>query len=129
MESRKIFGRINQTLLTKKCVGSTKNFVALSRKKETRCSVGRFFYSSFLITILYKSIFKFNELKIFLWKKIRFRLRSDSSPGLSIAGRLRKSIFKIIYLYSLNLNQSNFHWLNQWFSFSLIHHWKNIFHC
>ena len=32
-------------------------------------------------------------------------------------------------LYSLNLNQSNFHRLNQCFSFSLIHQWKNIFHC
>ena len=29
--------------------------------------------------------------------------------------------------YSLNPNQSNFHWLNQWFAFSLIHQWKNIF--
>ena len=28
------------------------------------------------------------NLKIFLWKKRRFRLRWDSSPGLSIAGRL-----------------------------------------
>ena len=28
------------------------------------------------------------NLKIFLWKKWRFRLRWDSSPGLSIAGRL-----------------------------------------
>ena len=50
-----------------------------------------------------------------------------------------KSVFKLLqyisprtsnYLsYSLNLNQSNFHWLNQLFAFSLIHQWKNIFHC
>ena len=31
--------------------------------------------------------------------------------------------------YSLNLNQSNFHRLNQWFALLLIHQWKNIFHC
>ena len=30
----------------------------------------------------------FKEFEIFLWKKRRFRLRWDSSPGLSIAGRL-----------------------------------------
>ena len=30
---------------------------------------------------------KFKEFKIFLWKKRRFRLRWDSSPGLSNAGR------------------------------------------
>ena len=30
---------------------------------------------------------------------------------------------------SLNINQSNYHWLNQWFASSLIHEWKNIFHC
>ena len=33
------------------------------------------------------------------------------------------SSFPILFYidYSLNLNQSNFHWLNQWFAFSLIH--------
>ena len=31
--------------------------------------------------------------------------------------------------FSLNLNQSNFHRLNHWFAFSLIHQKKNIFHC
>ena len=30
---------------------------------------------------------------------------------------------------SLNLNQSNLDWLNQWFAFSLIHQWKHISHC
>ena len=30
-------------------------------------------------------------------------------------------------MHSSNLNQSNFHWLNQWFSFSLIHQWKDFF--
>ena len=30
---------------------------------------------------------------------------------------------------SLNLNQSKFHWLNQWFVFSLICQWKNISRC
>ena len=29
--------------------------------------------------------------------------------------------------YSLNLNQSNFYWLNQWFAFSLIHQLKIYF--
>ena len=34
-------------------------------------------------------VFKyFKNLKIFLWKKRRFRLRWDSSSGLSIAGRM-----------------------------------------
>ena len=28
--------------------------------------------------------------------------------------------------YSLNLNQSNFHWLNEWFAFSLIQRKKNF---
>ena len=37
------------------------------------------------------------------------------------------SFSKIGNGYSLNMNQSNFHWLNQWFAFSLIHQWKNIF--
>ena len=32
-----------------------------------------------------------------------------------------------ILCHSLNLNQSNFHWLNQWFAFSLIHQWKLYF--
>ena len=31
-------------------------------------------------------ILLFKEFEIFLWKKSRFRLRWDSSPGLSIAG-------------------------------------------
>ena len=30
-------------------------------------------------------------------------------------------------VYSLNLNQSNFHWLNQRFAFSLNHQWKQYF--
>ena len=34
-----------------------------------------------------------------------------------------------INVSSLNLNQSNFHRLNQWFAFPLIQQWKNIFHC
>ena len=34
------------------------------------------------------NILKYKEFEIFLWKKRRFRLRWDSSPGLSIAGRL-----------------------------------------
>ena len=39
-------------------------------------------------------------------------------------------VFKtIIKTYCLNLKQSNFYWLNQWFAFSLIHQLKNIFHC
>ena len=45
--------------------------------------------------------------------------------------RFRKLSFNFLVcksFYSLNLNQSNFHWLNQWFAFSLIHQWKNIFH-
>ena len=33
-------------------------------------------------------LFKFKEFEIFLWKKRRFRLRWDSSPSFSIAGRL-----------------------------------------
>ena len=33
------------------------------------------------------------NLKIFLWKKRRFRLRWDSSSGLSIAQRSRKRLF------------------------------------
>ena len=32
-----------------------------------------------------------------------------------------------LVIYTLNLNQSNFHWLNQWFAFSLIHQWKKYF--
>ena len=36
---------------------------------------------------------------------------------------------EFFYVHSLNLNQSNFHRLNQWFAFSLIHQRKNIFHC
>ena len=34
----------------------------------------------------YKKYSNFKEFEIFLWKKRRFRLRWDSSPGLSIAG-------------------------------------------
>ena len=40
-----------------------------------------------------------------------------------------KICLKCIFIYSLNVNQSNFHWLNQWFAFSRIHQWKNICHC
>ena len=43
------------------------------------------------------------------------------------------NLFQICYIkwftYSLNLNQSNFYWLNQWFTFSLIHQLKNICYC
>ena len=36
----------------------------------------------------YNNSLNIKEFEIFLWKKRRFRLRWDSSPGLSIAGRL-----------------------------------------
>ena len=35
--------------------------------------------------------------------------------------------FLHVSVRSLNLNQSNFHWLNQWFAFSLNHQWKQYF--
>ena len=38
-----------------------------------------------------------------------------------------EEFLQLLALYSLNLNQSNFHWLNHLFAFSLIHQWKNIF--
>ena len=42
--------------------------------------------------------------------------------------RWTHSIFLLfLSLYSLNLNQSNFHWLNQWFALSLIQYWKQYF--
>ena len=41
-------------------------------------------YENFLKT--FKIIKYLKNLEIFLWKKRRFRLRWDSSPGLSIAG-------------------------------------------
>ena len=59
-----------------------------------------------------KNIFKsiiFRKFKIFFIKKIIWSLKIVQLP------------------YSLNLNQSNFHWLNQWFAFSLIHQWKQYF--
>ena len=33
----------------------------------------------------------FKEFEIFLWKKRRFRLRWDTSPGLSIAAKISNS--------------------------------------
>ena len=45
------------------------------------------------------------NLKIFLWKKIRFRLRWDSSPDLTIAGRLQKFQTQLI-----NLKKHYFSW-------------------
>ena len=45
-------------------------------------------FSAKLIFKTLKNIYYLQNLKIFLWKKWRFRLRWDSSPGLSIAGRL-----------------------------------------
>ena len=49
----------------------------------------------------------FKEFEIFLWKKRRFRLRWDSSPGLSIAVRLLtyhkwKNFFKLLTCFSRN---------------------------
>ena len=48
----------------------------------------------------YNIIIILKNLKIFLWKKRRFRLRWDSSPGLSIAGRL---FIIIIYIQIFKL--------------------------
>ena len=50
------------------------------------------------------------------------RIGSDTDIGIVLIGSEWIPI-------SLNLNQSNFHRLNQWFTFSLIHQWKNIFLC
>ena len=75
----------------------------MRRKMETRISgliIGVFikqilccFFLFYIYTIFFLQYLK--NLKIFLWKKRRFRLRCDSIPGLSIAGRvlLKKSHF------------------------------------
>ena len=41
--------------------------------------------------------FKFKEFEIFLWKKRRFQLRWDSSPGLSIAGSNPSAVESVFF--------------------------------
>ena len=56
----------------------------------------------------FSKFFKFEEFEVFLWKKRRFWLRRDSSPGLSIAGRhfeLNHLLFKfeLVKIYWLSV--------------------------
>ena len=55
--------------------------------------------------------------KIFLWKKRRFRLRWDSSPGLSIAGSFSNSFLAILIFWFWLVSQRIFlliYWFNSY---------------
>ena len=68
-----------------------------------RSHLKKFIYLSYVdnFKFLYRNNvnkFKFKEFEIFLWKKRRFRMCRDSSPGSSISGRLgnRKTRARIL---------------------------------
>ena len=69
------------------------------------------------------------NLRIFLTMYFFTILILVENSFLSFLCFLEIIFFSINFMHSQNLNQSKFHWLNQWFAFPLIHQWKNIFHC
>ena len=78
-----------------------------SRQNENKKIIKFFFYFTFIINIF---IIVFNTKGI------------GSENSISLKNNKEDKI-------SVNLTDIVFHRLNKWFALSLIHQWKNIFHC
>ena len=87
--------------------------------------------------ILFLFCQELSDKQLWPWKFFLYKLRGNTADlencwKFSVLNSGKNSISLPLQLkkyktHSLNLNQSNFHWLNQKFVFSLIHQWKKYF--